>query len=247
MNTTQEAPPDLSPAAMDAAPPPPPPRPATQPFQPLRLNLLHEQHAAASQAKRDPLKLGLYALGGVAALLVGYYGLRLASVQTLKSQLQARQAEFAAKYEKPLKTADAREKELNSLSATGAALNGRIEGRFYWAPVLEILGRTVPREIQIVGLTGTNETKDGSRVVGLVLEGLSAGTEPRDVAEKFRVAAADSLGKAYPGATATFRSLDDGEGTVLFEGKALRTARFTITISLRRAGGPNAPAANPAR
>ena len=243
MNTTQEALAlvDSEPVSAAAATP----RPAV-PFRPLRLNLLHEQHAAAAQAKRDPLKLGLYALGGVAALLAGYYGLRVATVSSLQGQLAGRQAEFAAKYEKPLKTADAREKELTALVAAGTALKGRTEGRFYWAPLLEIIGRTVPRDVQLTGLNGALEgkDKDAARVPSLTLEGLSAGTEPRDVAERFRVSLAEALGKSFPGASASFRSLDDGEGTVSLDGKTLRTARFTITVSLRRAASA---ASTPAR
>ena len=233
MNTTQEAPTlvDTEPASLAAGAP----RPAA-PFRPLRLNLLHEQHTAAAQAKRDPLKLGVYALVGVALLLAGYYLLRVASVSRLQGSLAARQAEFAAKYEKVLKTADAREKELTALVATGTALKGRTEGRFYWAPVLETIGRAVPRDVQLTGLTGAldSKEKDALRTPSLTLEGLSAGTEPRDVAERFRVSLAETLGKTFPGASASFRSLDEGDGTVSLDGKTFRTARFTITVSLRR-------------
>ena len=233
MNTTQEAltlvDTELASTAAGA------PRPHV-PFRPLRLNLLHEQHAAAAQAKRDPLKLGLYALGGVALLLAAYYLVRVASVSSLQSTLSARQGEFSSKYEKVLKTADAREKELIALVATGTALKGRTEGRFYWAPVLDAVGRAVPRDVQLTGLTGSLDVKekDAPRSPNLTLEGLSAGPEPRDVAERFRISLAESLGKVFPGASTSFRSLDEGDGTVALDGKTFRTARFTITVSLRR-------------
>lgn len=235
MNTTQEVSPVLVDTEAASASAAPTPRPAAS-FRPLRLNLLHEQHAAAAAAKRDPLKLGLYALGGAAALLAAYYGFRVISVGSLQRQLAAKQAEFAAKYEKPLKNADAREKELTVLVATGNALRGRTEGRFFWAPLLETVGRAVPRDVQLTGLSGSLESKekDAARVPSLTLEGISAGAEPRDVAERFRVALADALGKTYPGASASFRSLDDGEGTVTLDGKTLRTSKFTITVALRR-------------
>lgn len=234
MNLTQE-PPALVDTEHVSASAGAPHRPAAS-FRPLRLNLLHEQHAAAQQAKRDPLKLGLYALGGVALLLAGYYFLRVATVSGVQRNLAARQAEFAAKYEKTLKTADAREKELVALIASGTALKGRTEGRFYWAPVLETIGRAVPRDVQLTALNGSLEIKekDAPRVPALTLEGISAGAEPRDVAERFRVSLADALGKAFPGASATFRNLDDGEGTVSLDGKGFRTARFTIVLTLRR-------------
>lgn len=237
MNTTQEVLPPVDTEPLPAAPP------STVPFRPLRLNLLHEQHAAAAQAKRDPLKLGLYALGGVALLLAAYYVFRLTSVGSLQGTLAARQAEFATKYEGMLKTADAREKELTALVATGVALKSRTDARFYWAPVLEVMARTVPREVQLTGMTGTLETreKDAQRLPSLVLEGLSAGAEPRDVAERFRVSLAEALGKVFPGASATFRSLDEGEGVVNLDGKTFRTARFTILVNLRRPA--TAPAA----
>ncbi len=240
MNPTQEAPPLVDMELVSAAAAAP--RPLT-PFRPLRLNLLHEQRAAAAQAKRDPLKLGLYALGGVALLLAAYYLFRVASVGGLSRNLKARQAEFAAKYEGVLKTADAREKELTTLVATGAALKNHTEGRFYWASLLETVGRAVPRDVQLTGLTGSLETKDkdAPRVPSLTLEGLSAGTEPRDVAERFRVSLAEALGKTFPGASASFRNLDDGEGTVSLDGKTLRTARFTIAVTLRRPTAAPAP------
>lgn len=233
MNITQEAT-----TLVDTEPVSAPARRPT-PFRPLRLNLLHEQHAAAAQAKRDPLKLGLYALVGVGLLLAAYYLFRVASVGSLQGKLDARQAEFAAKYATPLKTADAREKELAALVAAGTALKGHTEGRFYWAPLLETIVRAVPRDVQLTGLTGSLETKekDAARVPGLVLEGLSAGAEPRDVAERFRVTLGEALGKNFPGASASFRSLDEGEASVSLDGKTLRTARFTITVNLRRPAG----------
>ena len=179
-------------------------------------------------------------------MLAAYYLFRVASVSSLQHTLSARQAEFAGKYEKVLKTADAREKELTALVATGTALKGRTDGRFFWAPLLEAIGRAVPRDVQLTGLTGSLDVKekDSQRIPNLTLEGLSAGVEPRDVAERFRISLAETLGKIFPGASASFRSLDEGEGTVALDGKTLRTARFTIILALRR---PAAATTSPAR
>jgi Tfp pilus assembly protein PilN len=139
---------------------------------PLRLNLLHEQQAARAQRKRDPLKLGLYALGGVASLFVAYYLLRLGTSASLNSQLAAKKTEYAKKYEAPLKNVDAREKELTRTTAAANALTARVEGRFYWAPLLDVLARTVPREVQIVGLNGNDDPKEKN--VNFTLEGIAA-------------------------------------------------------------------------
>lgn len=230
MNTVQEAPP-AAPLTVIS------PRPAAA-FQPLRLNLLHEQQAAVAQAKRDPLKLGLYALGGVALLLVAFYVYRAAVVGSIQRQLVTRQAEFAAKYEKPLKTVDAKEKEFSALSATGNALRGRMEGRFLWAPLLETLQRVVPREVQLVGMSGSTETKEGGRTVSLTIEGIAAGVEPRDTAARFLKTLNEKLAATHPGATGTFRNLDDGDATIALDGKTLTTAKFTIVATFR----PGAPA-----
>lgn len=198
---------------------------------PLTLDLLHEEHSQLQQRKRDPLKLGLYALAGVAALFIAYYGFRLITVNSLNNQLAVREAEW--KKQEPLATAsEKQEKDSNQRLAAAAAVDRRVENRFYWAPVLDLLYRTVSGNVQLVTVNGSNEIKDEK--VKLVFEGIAAGREPRGAAERFRTALADRLGKSYPGSSATFRSLEESSSAVSLDGKPTPSARFTIDVDLKK-------------
>ncbi len=83
----------------------------------------------------------------------------------------------------------------------------RVEYRFYWAPVLDVLLKTVPPNVQIVNLSGSNDPK--SDKISVLLEGVVAGDVPRIAADQFRTLLNERLAKQYPGATSNFRSLDD--------------------------------------
>ncbi len=207
---------------------------------PLTLDLLHEEHAQLQQSKRDPLKLGLYALGGVAALFLAYYGYRAISVGNVHSLLVTRQTEWR-KAQPQSVAAEKEEKEINEKLAAAAAVSRRVENRFYWAPVLDLLFKSVTNNVQLVSLNGNNDLKDDK--VKVVLEGMAAGAEPRGAAEQFRIALADHLGRGYPGATATFRSLEESSTSVKLDGKSVPTARFTIDLDLKKpaAAAPATP------
>jgi Tfp pilus assembly protein PilN len=208
---------------------------------PLTLNLLHEEQKQLHQRKRDPLKLGLLSLGGVALLFVSYYAWRLFADSQLTAQLRDRQAQWA-KQEPLAKAAEAQEASLNQTISTAKLVTQRIENRFYWAPLLDTLLKTVPPTIQLTSLTGSSETKDEK--VSILLEGIAAAAEPRAGAEQFRTSLAEALGKKYPNVSTTFRNLEETVGTVNLDGKTLPTAKFTIDVQMQK---PNAvPAAEPA-
>jgi hypothetical protein len=196
---------------------------------PLTINLLHEEQALLKQRKRDPLKLGLYALGGVALLFVAYYGYCLAGSMHIQAELQARQADWARQQPKA-KAAAEQDKILSQKLGTANLVSQRINKRFYWAPILADLQRTVTPNVQLIDFSGSSDPKDEK--VTMVLEGLAAGPRPRAAAEQFRVTLSDVLGKSYKSATATFRSLDETASSVALEGKTMPTARFTIDIKL---------------
>ena len=208
---------------------------------PLTINLLHEEQFLLQQRKRDPLKLGFYALGAVAMLFFLYYAYRYASSGSLRSELRDQQAEWA-KQEPLAKAATTRETDLSAKLAEANAVTRRMENRFYWAPVLDVLLKTVPPNVQVVNLTGTNDPKADKTSV--LLEGIVAGEVPRIAADQFRTLLNERLAKQYPGATSTFRGLDDTTATVNVNGRALPTARFTIESLFAK---PNAaPAPTPA-
>ena len=208
---------------------------------PLTINLLHEEQFLLQQRKRDPLKLGFYALGAVAMLFFLYYAYRYASTSSVRGQLRDRQAEWA-KQEPAAKAAAARETDLSAKLAEADAVTKRMENRFYWAPVLDTLLKTVPPNVQVVNLTGANDPKADK--VSILLEGIVAGEVPRIAADQFRTLLNERLAKQYPGAVSTFRGLDDTTATVAVNGRALPTARFTIESMFTK---PNAaPAPTPA-
>lgn len=211
---------------------------------PLTLNLLHEEQKQLQARQRDPLKLGMLALVGVALLFMGYYAYRLIGSNTLTSQLHARQAEWAR--QEPLsRAALAQETELNLTLGAATAVTRRIEERFYWAPLLGTVQRIVPAGVQILSLSGSNDLTTEKVVIGV--EGIAAGAEPRAAAEQFRIALADALSKRFTGTVASFRSLEEATATVALAGKTLPTAKFSIDITLKKSAAVPTPAPEPAR
>ena len=208
---------------------------------PLTINLLHEQQFLLKQRQRDPLKLGLYALAGVAALFVLYYGLRLAQSNAIAGELRQRKAEWA-KQEPAAKAADEQEKVYTSQVGAAELVGKRIDGRFYWAPLLETLLKAVPPYVQVINFTGNNDAK-ADRIT-VTLEGIVAGDVPRLVADKFRGDLTGTLNKSYQGVETSFRGLEENAATVALGGKNIPTARFTIEIKMNKPGA--VPAETPA-
>ena len=108
--------------------------------------------------------------------------------------------------------------------------------------MLDVLVKTVPPNVQIVTLIGSNEAK--SDKISILAEGIVAGEVPRIAADQFRTALNERLAKLYPGITSTFRSLDDASSSVNVGGRVLPTARFTIEMLFAKPHA--APAETPA-
>ena len=111
------------------------------------------------------------------------------------ANLRNKQAEWA-KQEPAAKAAATREAELSAKLLEADAVTKRIENRFYWAPVLDVLLKTVPPNVQIVNLTGNNDPK--SDKISVLLEGIVAGDVPRIAADQFRTTLNDADGQAVP-------------------------------------------------
>ena len=188
----------------------------------LHLNLNYEIENAKRARQRDPLKLALRGLVVIAACFAAYYFYRLAKVNAIAQELASRTADFNA-VEAKAKLAKAREDQLSATIRTRDALLQQIESRFYWAPLLEDLTRIVPREVQA----------DAVKKCKLSIDGVSAGADPRKVAEDLRTAIADALGKKYKNVSSTFRSLEDGIEMVQLEGKVWPTATFGINVEFQ--------------
>lgn len=209
----------------------------------LHLNLYHEVLKAKALKRRDPLKLSMYGLAAVVACFAGYYVLELVKLHSVNSELASVKAEFD-KLEPLAKTARKREEDLQSQMKAGNLLVKRVENRFYWAPLLEQVMQVVPREVQVTRFSG-DLTGEGLRRCSLSIDGLSAGTDPRKVAEDLRTAFTEKFSTKYKNVSSKFRTLEDGTETITLDGKRVSTATFAITVDLYV--GEELLAAQPAR
>ena len=207
----------------------------------LRLNLYHEIHQARSARKRDPLKISLYILGGVVAGFAALYAVELGRYASVALELSRKQAEFA-KLEPEAAAAKKREDSFQETQKINTKLVKGIEDRFYWAPVLQQVATLVPREVQINKLSGEVQGT-GLRKCQLTVDGLSAGGDPRRVAEELRQSIAESFAKTFRAVDVKFRNLDDGSELVMLDGRQSPTASFAISVNFESGEEPaTAPA-----
>jgi hypothetical protein len=120
----------------------------------------------------------------------------------------------------------------------------RIEGRFYWAPVLEQITALVPREVQITKLAGEIQG-EAVKKCQVTVDGLSAGADPRKVAEELRQSITETFSKKFRGVEAKFRTLEDGTELVMLDGQKWPTANFAINVQFQ--SGEEASATPPPR
>ena len=73
---------------------------------------------------------------------------------------------------------------------------------------------------------------DEGKKCTLTIDGLSAGADPRKVAEDLRTAIAEELSKKYRNVSSTFRSLEDGAEAARLDGKTWPTATFSINVQV---------------
>ena len=198
---------------------------------PLHLNLYHEIVRNRAASRRDPLKISLYVLGGIAGCFVVWYLWEFASLAKLEHDLARTKAEFAS-VDPKAKAAKLQEEELTRTFKTSEKLIAKVEGRFYWAPVLERLTTLVPREVQITKFSGDSQG-DTYKKCQFTVDGLSAGADPRKVAEELRQSLAESFGKDFKSVEAKFRTLEDGTEYAMLDGKRWPTASFTINVQFR--------------
>ncbi len=206
----------------------------------LHINLYHEIQRARKEEQYDPLKISLLCIGFVGLCLAGLYFGKLSQTMGVRDQYTAQKAEIST-LEPQAAAAKLKEAELTASIQLADKLSKRIEDRFYWAPVMEQIGLTIPANVQITKLTGDISVTDASRRIGIALDGIAAGEQPRKVAEDIRLALIDNLGEKYKNVTATFRSLDDSTEQVRFEGKEMPTALFSINITFSATAVPLAP------
>ncbi len=210
----------------------------------LHLNLLHEEIAEQRQRQRDPLKLGMMALGTIAVLMALFYMWKGYQTLGIKSRLAVVEADWA-KVEPKVTAAQKRSKELNGIIDTTKVLDTMIEGRFFWAPLLQKLSLCVAPNAQVTSLDGS--VNDETKVVTVSLEGIAAGREPRAAAEELRQLLLEQLGRSYTEVKVEFKTLEDLDTIVNVAGANMAMARFTIAVTFNAvaASEAKAPATSP--
>ncbi|MGZ5503863.1 MAG: hypothetical protein ACXWGY_04305 [Chthoniobacterales bacterium] len=212
----------------------------------LQLNLLHEQIAEQRQRQRDPLKLGMMALGGVAALPLLFYMFKAYQTLQVKSRLSTVQRDWA-KVEPKVTAAQKQAKELSAAIGTTKVLNAMIDDRFFWAPFLQKISRCVAPNAQLVNIDGT--ISDDNKLVTVNIQGVAAGREPRSAAEELRQLLTEQLSLGYSDVKVEFKTLEDLDTIINVAGANMAVARYSLGITFNPSpskASPGKTAATPA-
>src|ERR1700674_995533 len=194
----------------------------------LHLNLLHEEILEQRQRQRDPLKIGMMALGGFGALLFLYYMFNAYRTLEIKGRLSAVERNWI-KIEPEVTAADKRVAELEGVIKTTSALDNYIENRFFWAPFLQKVSHCVAPNTQVTNLEAS--VVDENKGISVSLEGVAAGREPRSVAEDLRQMLIEQLGHGYSGVKVEFKTLEDLDTMVNVGGTNMPTAHYLLAIN----------------
>lgn len=213
----------------------------------LHLNLFHEIHRQSERERRDPVKIaGLVGLLVMLCMVLWYFQ-RYSAVGALERQRRNVEANWN-KLEPEMKAAAGNKEALLLRQKTNHILIDRLQGRFYWAPLLEKVASATSNLVQIVTLSGElEEDKEGKKTIRLLVRGIAASELPRTEAEAFRRTLQETLAKTYGDVSALFdaNSLEDGTESVIVKGQSLPTATFRIRLQFTVAA-PQPPASTPA-
>jgi len=204
----------------------------------LHLNLNHELEKVRAQRRRDPFKLSMIGLMFVAALFVVQYFWTMTQTAIDTYQRDAKKKEFA-KLEPLATAAAAEEAELKQKLGNSERFQKRIESRVYWAPLIQLVMETVPGNIHITRFAGDVNAEDPTKVK-FKLEGIVAGSEPRIIADNFRLKLTQAVEKRFRNVNTTLPHAEDSGDTIQIEGKPAPTASFTINVQFQH-GEPPAP------
>jgi len=207
----------------------------------LHLNLLHEEISEQRQRQRDPLKIGMMVLAALGALMLLYYLWNAYQVLEIRNRLGQVQHDWA-KVEPKVTAAQKRSTELNGIISTTKVLDGMIDNRFFWGPLLEKLSRCVALNAQLTSIDG-NIVEEGKITLGI--EGLAAGREPRAAAEELRQLLLEQLGQTYKDVKVEFKSLEDLDTIVKIGGSNQAMARFSISATFATQASKASPTPGP--
>ncbi len=215
----------------------------------LHLNFYHEVHKKAEREARDPFKIA-----GLVALVIGimatmWYFYRMAEVSKLEGQRRSLQSTWAS-VEPDLKQVEANKEAVLARQKSNKLLIERLQGRFYWAPVLERLVDSTGSNVQLLSVAGDLTEQGDVKSISLSLKGVAAGEQARTAAEAFRKTLQEKFTDAYGSASAVFdaNSLEDEAETVNLNGQTLGMAAFRIRVKFAVASPSTSPspAASPA-
>lgn len=211
---------------------------------PLHVNLYHEVQRQERARQRDPLRLGMLGLLVIAIGFVAYYFVALEQAHAIGAQFGTLQAQFN-QLDPKATAAKARQAELNDALTNSDTMTKEIEGRFYWAPVLDQILQTVPNTVQLTHVAADQ----GNTITNtnlLTITGISSAAEPRKEAEALRIALTNRLGRQFKNVTSAFKTLEDSDQIVMLDGRRLATANFTIEFQLQlKDAADSAPAPAP--
>jgi hypothetical protein len=206
----------------------------------LHLNLLHEEIQQQRDRQRDPLKIGMMVLGGFGALLFLYYGWNAYRTLEIKSRFAAVDREWT-KIEPSVTAAKKRADELNEIIKTTRVLDEYIDNRFFWGPLLQRIARCVAPNAQLTSIQGT--LLDDNKSIGVSIEGVAAGREPRAVAEDLRQMLLEQLAQSYGEVKIEFKALEDLDTIINISGSNMAMAHYVLTVTFNAA--PPAKAVSP--
>jgi hypothetical protein len=203
----------------------------------LRVNLLHEEILEQRQRQRDPLKIGILVLIAFGGFMFLYYMWSAYRTLEIRSRLTSVQSQWAILQPKT-EAAKKRAAELDGIINTTRVLDGMIDTRFFWGPLLSRIAQCVAPNAQLTALDGN---VDESNNVTLNLEGVAGAREPRAAAEDLRQLLIEQLGKVYADVKVNFTTLEDLDTTVKINGTALPMARYGLKLSFHPPETKSAP------
>ncbi len=209
----------------------------------LHLNLLHEEILEQRQRQRDPLKIGMIVLGAFGVLMFAYYMWNAYQTLEIKGRLSVAQHDWA-KVEPKVTAAQKRAAQLNGIISTTKVLDGMIDTRLYWAPLLQKIARCVAPNAQLTSLDGT--VLEDNKGVTLSIEGTAAGREPRAAAEELRQLLLEQIGQDYKDVKVEFKTLEDLDTVVNIGGAQMAVARFMLNVTFDPFNNGAKPSASPA-
>jgi len=199
---------------------------------PLHVNLYHEVQEQERARQRDPFRLAMLAALLVAIGFVANYFVVLERSHNISLKYGELQGQWATISPKA-KTAKARQDEIDAEVAASNAMMKNVNGRFYWAPVLGEMLKTVPRTVQLTHMEAEVSGGANPGSFTLSITGVSSAIEPRKEAEALRVALVSRLGAAFGPVSSVFKNLDDSDDIVILDGRRLATASFGLDFQVQ--------------